>query len=176
MLERNPALAHHLTHTMRAVADRAVVRMQPEVKRTICKRCSALLYPGISSTVRIRKGSESRVVVRCKRCGAVRRYPLARSRRKGGRLASKSPRKDTAMEVITWLKARKGKLPGSRDKLEKLLVNSRGMSKPHARKIIDQMISRGMLSAPAGSPLVISTTGRASRGERSAGKLLKGLG
>ncbi|EMP27863.1 Guanine nucleotide-binding protein-like 1 [Chelonia mydas] len=48
----------------------------PSVKRTICKSCSSLLVPGVSSTVRQRRHRGRRwSVVRCLCCGQTKRFP-----------------------------------------------------------------------------------------------------
>ncbi|MEE6470082.1 hypothetical protein FKM82_008852 [Ascaphus truei] len=55
VLAQNPenvALSRFYCHTQRMIGKRLVLRQDPSVKRTICKRCSSLLVPGITSTVR----------------------------------------------------------------------------------------------------------------------------
>ncbi|KAK4701355.1 ribonuclease P protein subunit RPR2, partial [Phenoliferia sp. Uapishka_3] len=49
-----PATSRVLVQTMREVAKKATVRMDPTVKRTLCKGCGAVLVPGITATVRIK--------------------------------------------------------------------------------------------------------------------------
>eukprot|EP00842_Homolaphlyctis_polyrhiza_P004810 jgi/Hompol1/532/HPOL_002531-RA len=39
---------------LKQVAQRLVLRIDPHVKRTLCKRCHGTLIPGITSTVRIK--------------------------------------------------------------------------------------------------------------------------
>ncbi|GAA6009560.1 hypothetical protein JCM11491_003606 [Sporobolomyces phaffii] len=53
---RNPPRAlkpvsRHLVRTMSEVAMKATVRMDPAVKRTVCKQCDSVLVPGISSSL-----------------------------------------------------------------------------------------------------------------------------
>ncbi|KAB0804222.1 hypothetical protein PPYR_01192 [Photinus pyralis] len=43
------------SHLLINVSQKAVQRMEPEVKRSICKRCHTLMIPGVSAQVRIRK-------------------------------------------------------------------------------------------------------------------------
>ncbi|XP_060679604.1 ribonuclease P protein subunit p21 [Hemiscyllium ocellatum] len=47
----------------------------PSVKRTICKRCSTLLIPGITAVVRQRGGRRKSVTVRCLACSLTKRFP-----------------------------------------------------------------------------------------------------
>ncbi|GAA5952813.1 hypothetical protein JCM3765_002973 [Sporobolomyces pararoseus] len=47
-------ISQHLLRTMQDVAKKATVRMDPAVKRSVCKSCDVVLIPGISSSVRIK--------------------------------------------------------------------------------------------------------------------------
>ncbi|XP_067386183.1 ribonuclease P protein subunit p21 [Emydura macquarii macquarii] len=71
----NQELARFYCHAQRSISRRLVLRQDPSVKRTICKSCSSLLVPGVSSTVRQRKHRGQRwTVVRCLRCGRTKRF------------------------------------------------------------------------------------------------------
>jgi ribonuclease P protein subunit RPR2 len=68
---------------LRSIAKKNVLRLDPAVKRTICKRCEALLIPGVSCRERIEnqsKGGKKRwadvLVVECNTCGTVKRFPV----------------------------------------------------------------------------------------------------
>ncbi|KAM4795751.1 ribonuclease P protein subunit p21-like [Rhinophrynus dorsalis] len=78
VLAQNPEnveLARFYCHTERMISKRLVLRQDPSVKRTICKRCSSLLIPGITSTVRQKKRRGQRqTVVRCLSCGVTKRF------------------------------------------------------------------------------------------------------
>uniref|UniRef100_A0A8D0HI48 Uncharacterized protein n=1 Tax=Sphenodon punctatus TaxID=8508 RepID=A0A8D0HI48_SPHPU len=71
----NQELARFYCHTQRSISRRLVLRQDPSVKRTVCKSCSSLLVPGVSSTVRQRKRRGQRwTVVRCLACGQSKRF------------------------------------------------------------------------------------------------------
>ncbi|XP_071954302.1 ribonuclease P protein subunit p21-like [Antedon mediterranea] len=70
----NEELVRFYIHTMRMIAQRLVLRIEPEIKRTICKKCSLLLVPGITAITRIRGKREHHRVVTCKSCGQVKRF------------------------------------------------------------------------------------------------------
>lgn len=53
------------SHLLVNVSQKAVQRMEPEVKRSICKRCHTLMIPGINSQIRIRK---KRLRWNCNKC------------------------------------------------------------------------------------------------------------
>ncbi|KAJ8327365.1 hypothetical protein QVD99_008090 [Batrachochytrium dendrobatidis] len=59
-------------HQMKHVAKKLVVRLDPHVKRTICKKCHGALVPGISSTVRLDDTSAKKVDITCLYCENVR--------------------------------------------------------------------------------------------------------
>jgi ribonuclease P protein subunit RPR2 len=72
----------YLSH-LRSIAKKNVLRLDPSVKRTICKRCESLLIPGVSCRERIEnqsKGGKKRwadvLVVECNACGTVKRFPV----------------------------------------------------------------------------------------------------
>ncbi|XP_071469660.1 ribonuclease P protein subunit p21 isoform X3 [Marmota flaviventris] len=50
----NQALARFYCHTEKTIAKRLVLRQDPSVKRTLCRGCSSLLIPGLTSTQRQR--------------------------------------------------------------------------------------------------------------------------
>jgi len=75
--------SRHLLSHLRAVSLKSQIRLEPCLKRFICKRCNEFLVPSKSSTERIkntsRKGCKPWVdvlVVSCNFCGTFRRFPL----------------------------------------------------------------------------------------------------
>lgn len=76
VLTQNPEnvqLARFYCSTQKTIARRLVLRQDPSVKRTLCKRCCSLLLPGVTATTRQRrKRGRSFTVVRCVSCGQSR--------------------------------------------------------------------------------------------------------
>ncbi|XP_054645818.1 ribonuclease P protein subunit p21 [Dunckerocampus dactyliophorus] len=73
VLSQNPEnveLARFYCFTQRTIARRLVLRQDPSVKRTLCKKCCSLLIPGVTATVRQRrkKGKTRSTVLRCLSC------------------------------------------------------------------------------------------------------------
>ncbi|XP_077464302.1 ribonuclease P protein subunit p21 [Stigmatopora argus] len=73
VLSQNPEnveLARFYCFTQRTVAKRLVLRQDHSIKRTICKKCYALLIPGVTATTRQRrkKGKRHLTVMRCLSC------------------------------------------------------------------------------------------------------------
>lgn len=95
----NTSLSRFYLSNARAVAKKSVLRISPAVKRTICKRCDALLIPGATSTHSIvndsrngRKPWADVLVVECNGCGAVKRFPIGmETRKKDWKLWSERP-------------------------------------------------------------------------------------
>lgn len=72
---QSPALSRYYIRTMRDVAEKTVLRLDPGVKAHFCRRCSSLL----SFTRReVRKGQKGKtyVVIKCPECQSERRSRL----------------------------------------------------------------------------------------------------
>ncbi|KAG9266575.1 ribonuclease P protein subunit p21-like, partial [Astyanax mexicanus] len=73
---QNVELARFYCFTQKTIARRLVLRQDPSVKRTLCKRCCSLLIPGVTSTVRqSNRRRQSVTVIRCVSCGLTRTFP-----------------------------------------------------------------------------------------------------
>lgn len=71
----NVELARFYCHTQKTIGKRLVLRQDPSIKRTICKRCSSLLLSGITCTVRQRNRQGQRLtLIRCLSCGLTKRF------------------------------------------------------------------------------------------------------
>ncbi len=55
-------------------------------RRSICRSCGAYLDPGTSASVRVR---HTRVIITCKGCGRILRFPYLQEAKKRRRTASK---------------------------------------------------------------------------------------
>ncbi|KAI0823617.1 Rpr2-domain-containing protein [Trametes gibbosa] len=71
-------LSRSYVGTMRTVGQKTMVRMDPSMKRTLCKTCDTVLLPGSTVTVRIRPSLQPNgqsVVHTCLTCQTLRRIP-----------------------------------------------------------------------------------------------------
>ncbi len=59
----------------RRIGMRYNVSLPSRYRRLVCRGCGTFLAPGTAATVRVRR---SRVIVTCKSCGRVYRFPYAR--------------------------------------------------------------------------------------------------
>ncbi len=69
--------ARYLISVALSILRRLRLRKPLLIRRGICKNCLIPLVPGLTSTVRIRR---NRVIVTCRLCGYIRRYPLTSTR------------------------------------------------------------------------------------------------
>jgi len=74
-LNHDPRLSRRYTDLARKISMRTKVRIPADKKRYVCKACGLPLVLGKNARVRIIRGN-SRIVVTCLNCGAVRRYPF----------------------------------------------------------------------------------------------------
>lgn len=78
------AIARRLVSDLRSVGQKSVIRMAPEIKRSICKYCDAVLIDGSTCTSEIENKSNggkkpwADVLVRkCNSCGFAKRFPMS---------------------------------------------------------------------------------------------------
>jgi len=71
---KNINLARFYCATLLQIARHQVLRIDPHMKRRICKKCQVLLIPGFTATVRHRSKREKHAVVTCCECGSNKRF------------------------------------------------------------------------------------------------------
>ncbi|KAL1243707.1 Ribonuclease P protein component [Trichinella spiralis] len=60
-----------------ASLQKAQVKLHPEMKRTFCKKCHALLLPHLkNANIKICKMGRANLKIHCKVCGTYKRYPV----------------------------------------------------------------------------------------------------
>ncbi|XP_067004573.1 ribonuclease P protein subunit p21 [Anabrus simplex] len=69
-----PDIAAYYGYNLFSIAKKNLVKLQPSLKRTICKGCQSLLIPGVSARVRVRKQPSRCVLWTCIRCQTQRRF------------------------------------------------------------------------------------------------------
>ncbi len=67
---RDSEMANYIAKEIKNISLRTRTRLDKETKMIICKKCNSFLFPGISASIRINNG---KVVIKCKKCGYVRR-------------------------------------------------------------------------------------------------------
>lgn len=71
---QNLPLANRYVEMATKLATRHRVRLAPQWKRLVCRRCKSLLFPGRTSRVRMKQDRRPHTVVTCLRCGTIKRY------------------------------------------------------------------------------------------------------
>lgn len=85
--ETSVAQPRYLINQLKGVSRKSVIRLDRNIKRSICKRCDELLLDGKSSSKQIENRSASRrskpwadvLVVKCETCGTSKRFPVGAS-------------------------------------------------------------------------------------------------
>ncbi|ORZ20380.1 RNAse P Rpr2/Rpp21/SNM1 subunit domain-domain-containing protein [Absidia repens] len=67
------SLSRYYNTTLKKIGQRMVLRLDPHLKRTICRRCNTSLIPAMTSTIRIRSRPETVTVTTCNICGEEKR-------------------------------------------------------------------------------------------------------
>ncbi|KIJ39862.1 hypothetical protein M422DRAFT_174598 [Sphaerobolus stellatus SS14] len=70
-------LGSSYVRSMRAVGNKSVTKMDPNVKRTLCGSCDTVLLPGVTASVRVKgtSGRSNKVLYTCLSCDASRAIP-----------------------------------------------------------------------------------------------------
>ncbi|CDH55726.1 predicted protein [Lichtheimia corymbifera JMRC:FSU:9682] len=63
-------LGRYYNNTMKRISKRLLLRSDPSIKRTICKRCDTTLIPALTSTVRMKDHAS---IIHCKTCGTEKK-------------------------------------------------------------------------------------------------------
>ncbi|XP_058116699.1 ribonuclease P protein subunit p21 [Anopheles coustani] len=75
MSDKNPHLSAYYGKLTKSIGKKAVLRMEPAIKRTLCVRCSVLLNPGYTADVTEYARKKLRYLqVDCQHCGYSRRF------------------------------------------------------------------------------------------------------
>ena len=68
--------ARRLMQLAKRISEATRVRIPRRIKKGMCKHCYVPLVPGLTCTVRLRsQGKFSYIVVKCSKCGWIKRYP-----------------------------------------------------------------------------------------------------
>ncbi|TFK44177.1 RNAse P Rpr2/Rpp21/SNM1 subunit domain-containing protein [Crucibulum laeve] len=70
-------LARSYIGTMKVVGQKTVVKIDPAVKRTLCRGCNTTLIPGSTAIIRVKKSTSHwhMMIYTCLHCKATRRIP-----------------------------------------------------------------------------------------------------
>ncbi|KAG5681764.1 hypothetical protein PVAND_011173 [Polypedilum vanderplanki] len=71
MANKNQKLSSFYGNILNQVQKKAVVKIDPTIKRDMCKRCSTFLTP---QTAEVIPENDTSVLIECKQCGFKKRY------------------------------------------------------------------------------------------------------
>ena len=72
------SLSSYYGHILSGVAKKTVLRIDPSVKRTMCKGCHTLLVPGKSASIKVKMKNAGQLEKKCLKCQTVKRFNLKR--------------------------------------------------------------------------------------------------
>ncbi|EZA61428.1 hypothetical protein DMN91_003689 [Ooceraea biroi] len=75
MVLKNRSVASYYGNNMIGCAKKAVLRIEPDLKRTMCKRCQTPLIPGETARVRLTSKPVKCVKWTCLTCTNAKRFP-----------------------------------------------------------------------------------------------------
>lgn len=107
----NGVMARRLLSDLRAVSLKTQIRIDPSIKRAVCKFCDSILVEGQSCTSAVEnKSKNSRkpwadvLVLKCRTCGHEKRFPVSSPRQKRrplrGMESSTAPLDSTCKEIV----------------------------------------------------------------------------
>ncbi|KAK6459025.1 RNAse P Rpr2/Rpp21/SNM1 subunit domain-containing protein [Scheffersomyces xylosifermentans] len=79
-------LSRGLARTLDLVSKKTVLKLSPELKRTLCKKCNSVLIPGLSVSIYIENLSKSKaphndsLIHKCLKCHEIKRFPVGKNR------------------------------------------------------------------------------------------------
>jgi ribonuclease P protein subunit RPR2 len=73
-LAKDTELSRRYVGLAKKISKRTKIRIPRERKHYLCKNCGQLLVPGKNARIRLRPAN-SRIIISCLDCGAIRRYP-----------------------------------------------------------------------------------------------------
>ncbi|MEM1583973.1 MAG: ribonuclease P [Nitrososphaerota archaeon] len=76
-----PEIAREAALLAMRIAQKARVRMPRKYKRMFCKKCGTLFWTPYSFTVRIRDRRSTHIVIKCLKCGYIKRIPVKKRSR-----------------------------------------------------------------------------------------------
>ncbi len=78
--QSDPEAAREAVSIARRIAQRARLRIPKPYKLLFCRKCGNLFLGSSSFSVRVRDRMTTHVVVKCLRCGWIRRYPAQKEK------------------------------------------------------------------------------------------------
>ncbi|KAG2180207.1 hypothetical protein INT43_003996 [Umbelopsis isabellina] len=66
-------LSRHYCNTMKQISRKLVLRLDPNVKRSICKTCENILIPSVTSSTRVKSRPQKNITITCRSCNTKKR-------------------------------------------------------------------------------------------------------
>ncbi|XP_049878243.1 uncharacterized protein LOC126375343 [Pectinophora gossypiella] len=81
IVDKNPALSSYYGNLIVNVAKKNVLKIHPEIKRQICKKCKCMLVHKTSASMKIKNKNKSKIIEwTCHTCGMKKILPTYKDR------------------------------------------------------------------------------------------------
>ncbi|XP_041969371.1 ribonuclease P protein subunit rpr2-like [Aricia agestis] len=98
VVEKNPALSVYYDNLVINIAKKSVLKIHPDIKRQICKKCRCMLVDKKSSEIKLKTKNKLKFIsLKCTVCGYERRFPADKN--KDHRVWLEKP--EAVVEIIT---------------------------------------------------------------------------
>lgn len=74
LAEQSPGLSSTYNSILKGICQKNLIKIDPEIKRNICKRCNTTLVPGKTVTCRMIKKSKGMIKWTCNICGKSKNF------------------------------------------------------------------------------------------------------
>ncbi|KAG5520083.1 hypothetical protein PMAC_001159 [Pneumocystis sp. 'macacae'] len=86
-IQSEQALSKFYINTAKRIAQKAVLKINSSIKRTLCRRCDTILLPAVTSSIKIENFSKENkdeadiLVITCNFCNMQKRYPVLKNKK-----------------------------------------------------------------------------------------------
>ncbi|OXA61277.1 ribonuclease P protein subunit rpr2 [Folsomia candida] len=85
VVQSAPMLSQHYGEIITLISEKTVAKLDYTMKRSMCKKCKAILVPGVNMSYRLRKRKHRKcnptMVITCKCCNEVKSLPTQPGRK-----------------------------------------------------------------------------------------------
>lgn len=141
------AVSNYYTHLSVNVAKKSLLKIEPQVKRTVCKGCEGLLLPGVTARVRVLKKPASVIEWRCMRCQTCKKFPSIRHYEAWF---------ENSTSKYPDMKAKKNGQKISSDYSVKMnVINDLGLEKMCVKNVRNEMAEHMVIDSDSHSPNIV---------------------
>ncbi|PSN55595.1 hypothetical protein C0J52_04043 [Blattella germanica] len=81
LMKGQHSMSDYYTSMVMSIARKSLFKIDPQMKRGVCKGCDRLMVPGMTAQVRIIKKPLKYIQLKCLQCFTVKKFPMVRNYR-----------------------------------------------------------------------------------------------